>query len=160
MEDLRQLLQGYHHDGDFWSGLAFVPFWDRELRIWFDTYDPAPTLRQLRILREVLSYRGKLREPFIQALYKFYQENVFGQTGRYHADGILRPNEGVPTISKPDELWQLIPGDELIIDSWHEPGHESAIEFKLRFACSWDEEHGLGVKYRDWMIIDFCGATD
>ena len=48
------------------------------------------------------------------------------------------------------QIWRLIQGPEVNIRRCFRT--ESAVEFDLGFTCSWNDEHGLGVRYRDWEI--------
>jgi uncharacterized protein DUF6985 len=149
-------LRDYHPDGSFWTAVAFVPFWRGELPVWFHTYDKEPTPRQVRIARAVLDYTHDLRGVVERGVFDYYQEHVFGAID--FGDPEVE-QECAPRLAEPGEIWRLIPGAEIWISQFCKQGHEDAVEFTLTFECSWDQEHGLGVKFRDWRIVRFGGAA-
>ncbi len=157
MDDLNQLLENYHNDGYYWNGTAFVPFWDDELRIWLRTYDPEPTPRQVWIVREILAFPHDLRKPFEEAIVKYYQAHVYGAIDFGTVDGQDLAEIYAPKLDHPSDIWDLLSEDEIWISDYTRK--ESSVEFKLTFACTWDEEHGLGVKSQDWQIVSFGSAV-
>jgi hypothetical protein len=148
-------LRDYHFDS-FWTGTAYVPFWGKDLPIWFHTYAKQPSPRQLRILGAILDYQLDLRASLERSVFDYYQAEVFGCIDFGCA---AVEEECAPHLTEASQIWKLIPGADIWISYWHKDGYEHAIEFKMTFACSWDEEHGFGVKFRDWKIVGFGGAV-
>jgi len=149
-------LRNYCSDGRFWSAVGFVPFWGGDLPIWFYTYAKEPTPRQIRIARAILDYPHNLRGVVENGVFDYYQTHVFGAID--FGDPVVE-KECAPCLTEPGQVWRLIPGAEIWISQFCKQGFEEAIEFKLTFECSWDEEHCLGVKFRDWQIVGFGGAA-
>jgi hypothetical protein len=157
MEDFKRLLNDFKHHGGFWSGTALVPCLKSELPIWLLTYEPEPTPRQLSILRAILAYPKDLRADLQEQLFKYYQTQVYGSADHFDDDDNDVTEERAPRLKKSHEIWRLVEDPEICIADYGEL--ERGIEFKIRFACTWDDEHGLGVKYKDWAIVKFGNAS-
>jgi hypothetical protein len=149
-------LRNYHLDGHFWTAVAYIPFWRGELPVWFLTYEKEPTPRQVRIVQAILDYPHDLRGLVERGVFDYYQAEVFGAID--FGDPEVE-QECAPPLTDPAQIWKLIPGADIWISQFYKEGYEDAVEFKMTFECSWDEEHGLGVKFRDWQIVDFTGAA-
>jgi hypothetical protein len=64
--------------------------------------------------------------------------------------------EGIPEISRPDDLRYLIEHQGILI---HPPDDKGVCDIGLAFSCEWEMEHGLGVRTRDGEVIDI-GYSD
>jgi hypothetical protein len=149
-------LRDYHLDGGFWTAVAYIPFWKGELPVWFLTYDTELTPRQIRIVRAILDYPHDLRGLLEKSVFDYYQEHVFGAIDFGDTE---TEQQCAPRLTEPSQIWKLVPGADIWISEFHKKEHEEAVEFKMTFACSWDDEHGLGVQFRDWQIVNFGGAA-
>lgn len=147
------LLREFHFVDPTWEGTAFVPFWGRELHVSIDPDEQGITLRQLGILREVLSDARDLRPEFERALFAYYQSEVDGTYCACDEHARPIPGSGPPKLTEPAQVWRLI-DDPVVCIPWIFRT-ETAIEFELSFNCEWDHEHGLGVLYRDWQPVEF-----
>ena len=149
------LLRGFHFVDPTWEGTAFLPFWGSELDVSLSPDEDGFTSRQLAVLREVLSYAQDLRPEFERALFAYYQAKVDGTYCSYDEDARPIPGSGPPKLSEPSRVWGLIDDPVVCIPSYFRT--PSAIEFELSFNCEGDQEHGLGVLYRDWQPVEFGG---
>ena len=149
-------LRDYHCKAGFWTGIGYVPFWQGDLAIWFLTYGTEPTPRQVRIVQAVLDYPHDLREMFEHKVFDYYQNHIYGAIdfGSPEDD-----QECAPQLAESGQIWRLISGPELWIKQVYLDEHVDAVEFTMAFGCTWDEEHGLGVRFRDWQIVRFGGAA-
>ena len=154
-DEARALLHSFEFVDPTWEGIAFVPFWGRELQVSIDPDEEGITPRQLSILRAILSYPRDLRPEFEQELFAYYQADVDGTYCSYDEHAQPIPGSGPPKLSEPSEVWGLIDEPVVCIPSYFRT--PSAIEFELSFNCEWDREHGLGVLYRDWQPVEFGG---
>lgn len=157
MDQTDPRLRDYCLEANCWTGVAHVPFWRGDLPVWLPTYGKEPTPRQVRIVRAVLDYPHDLRGLVERSVFDHYQEHVYGAIdfGSPEDD-----QECAPQLTESRQIWKLISGAELWIKSVHRDEHEAAVEFALKFYCTWDEEHGLGVRFRDWQIVRIGGAAD
>jgi Domain of unknown function (DUF6985) len=112
-------------------------------------------LRQLDTLWAILSYPHDLRATFERTLFDYYQAEIDGSYCEYGPGTQPIPGSGPPKLTELSQVWGLI--DEPVVRIPHFFRTASAIEFKLCFNCEWDAEHGLGVRYRDWMPVKFGG---
>jgi hypothetical protein len=149
------LLHDFHLVGPSWDGTAFVPFWGRELDVSIDPDEDGITPRQLAVLRAVLNHKQDLRPEFEQALFAYYQADVDGAYCSYDEHARPTPGTGPPKLTEAAKVWGLIDDPVVCIPMFFRT--ESAIEFELSFNCEWDQEHGLGVLYRNWRPIKFGG---
>jgi hypothetical protein len=85
-DEARALLRDFEFVDPTWEGIAFVPFWGRELQVSIYPDEEGITPRQLAILRTILSYPRDLRPE----LFAYYQADVDGTYCRYdeHAQPI------------------------------------------------------------------------
>jgi len=156
-----KLLPGLHWEGPGWAGWAVLPCWGgKELPFNIDPEDEAADIapRQLAILRAVLNHSLDIRPALQDALFAYYKAEIEGSYVAY--DPVARrdiPGSGPPVLTNSSQVWSLIDDPEVCIDwLFHTP---AAVEFKLIFNCAWDEEHGLGVQFSDWVPVRF-GAFD
>jgi hypothetical protein len=150
-----ELLRDFHFVDPTWEGTAFVPFWRSELDVSINPGDEGITPRQLAALRAVLTYPRDLRPAFERALFAYYRAEVDGTYCSYDEHARPIPGSGPPKLSEPSQVWGLIDEPVVCIPLYFRT--LSAIEFELSFNCKWDQEHGLGVLYRDWQPVEFGG---
>ncbi len=158
IEQAAGLLKGLHYVGPCWAGTAFVPFWGDTLEV---NLDPAGegrvTPRQLRILRAVLSYPRDLKGEFQRRLFEHYRQHVYGRIEFLDEDDGDVTDQCAPRLEEAGQVWGLIEGPGVFIRPCCRAEDEAAVTFELDFTCSWDEEHGLGVRYRDWEVVRVGG---
>lgn len=154
-----ELLPGLRYERPFWTGTTLIRFWGQPLNITLQTVEHDRLVpRQVRILREVLAYPHDLRPAFERTLFDYYQQHVYGCIDcGLDEDGTDPTDHLIPHLDSPREIWKLIQGPELWLHWCCKDEYEEAVEFELDFTCTWDDEHGLGVRYRDWQIAYIGG---
>jgi len=113
-------------------------------------------------MRAVLDYPHDLRELVETSVFDFYKKQVHGTIGFFGSPEEVQKavEQCVPELTESSQVWKLIRGAEIWISEFYKAEDDGVVEFKMTFTCSWDDEHGLGLKFRDWKIVDFGGATD
>jgi hypothetical protein len=94
--------------------------------------------RQLQAVERFLGDEEALYEQAKLAIFRYYTEEIYpmaSEIGRY--DDLWPPCETV------EEVMRLVKLSSLMV---HEPREDGAVAIGLRFHCSWDEEHGLGLR--------------
>jgi hypothetical protein len=154
-----ELVPGLQYGRPFWTGRAHIPFWGEALPVTLKAVEGDRLVpRQVRILREMLAYPHDLRPAFDRRLFDYYQQHVYGCIDfGPDDDGTDLADTLAPRLDTPGDIWKLINGPELWIRWCCKDEHEAAVEFELDFTCTWDDEHGLGVRYRDWEIVYIGG---
>jgi hypothetical protein len=151
IDEVVKLLPDLHFVGPCWSGHAFVPFWGETLEVNLDLMAEGQfSPWQVEVLKAILRYPHDLRGEFEQRLFAYYQKDVYDCIEFLDEDGTDVSDECAPRMDEPGQIWTLIEGPEVYIHCCFRS--EPAIAFELAFTCTWDDEHGLGVRYRDWQI--------
>lgn len=165
--DIRQFVDSFHRDLSWWNKPLQFAFWGGEQLEVFIPLDPrldrrsaAPTERQLHILKTMLNRQEDLRPYFELELFKRYQSKIYG-TICYALNGqMYGQDEITPPIKEPREIWSLISEPSVWIDWYVSDEWKDATTFKLAFECRWDNEHGMGIQFRDWKIVQYGGTAD
>jgi hypothetical protein len=153
IHEAAKFLHDFHYVDPCWQGTAFVPFWGETLEINLDPVEDGRfTPRQMTILRAIVGSRRRLRRKFERRLFEHYQREVYGCIDFRDDEGNDLSDQYAPRLDKAGQIWKLIQGPEVMIDWCCKSENEDAIEFELDFTCTWDDEHGLGVRYRNWEI--------
>jgi len=90
-------------------------------------------------------------------VFELYQSVVFGSID--FGDPKIE-EQCAPRLAESRQIWKLIRDAEISISDRCKDDNEEVVEFRMTFACSWDDEHGLGVKFRDWKIVGFGNAAE
>ena len=110
--------------------------------------------------QQVAAFEAFMRDPqqsadvVLDAILAYYRE-VFDTYHEAYGD----PDEAnrlMPPIDSPQELRDLITFQSMVISTPLEEGESAFIG--LGFACAWDEEHGLYVRWRDGKVEDVGGV--
>lgn len=119
----------------------FVPCWDCEWEIELEE----PVARSIEMLRAILAHDGEMRKPFILGAFDYYRQEVYGSVTQAVA----------PLVTEPEQVWPML--KPLYLDVQGDCYDEGHVVFSLTFACQWDEEYGIGVRYVDWEIVLWVG---
>ncbi len=154
--DPSKVLDDFRFVDPTWSGNGYLRFWDETTVIDLVPQDDG-TFRshQLLTLEKLLSFEHDLRPEFERQMFEFYTEDVFECSQYLDADGNDITELHAPRIRNGSEIWPLIELGSVRIDLFD--GNDDLVGFQMLFNCKWDEEHGLGVHYRDWEIHDIGG---
>jgi hypothetical protein len=111
---------------------------------------------QLQAVGRLVSDEERLYEQAKLAIFRYYTERIYplfsSETGRY--------DELWPYCHTAEEVMRLVRLSSLMV---HEPREDRAVAIGLRFHCSWDEEHALGLRVMgstieavgsDWVALD------
>jgi len=129
---------------ELWKGRRRVRWWGlRRLEVWVLAGAEGPSQRQLDCLDAITAYRGNLIREFEARVYAYYTDNYEGF-------------EGVPKLTSSSRVWESLGLATLVVL----PSTQDAVEFLLIMECTWDREHGLGVRWKNWSIVDIGGQSD
>lgn len=93
---------------------------------------------QLRAVERLLDDEEQLYEQAKVAIFRYYTECIYplsSQLGRH--------DDLWPPCRTAEDVARLVKLSGLMV---HEPREDGAVPIGLRFHCSWDEEHGLGLR--------------
>ncbi|WP_052723671.1 DUF6985 domain-containing protein [Paenibacillus wulumuqiensis] len=116
-----------------------------------------PTTRQKEIWETYLQQQENIHTEILQAIHTYYMkiEDQYRQAyaGQQAGGEPLELESIVPHVTRPQELLDYIELNGCLIQSAPGVG-----EMYLNFHCTWDTEHGLGVKLSDWHPSYIGGA--
>jgi len=147
MQPRERFLRSFAYDSHFeqWKGRLRIAWWGcRRLEVWVEAGENGPSDAHLEALEAIRAYRGNLREQFQEKVHAYY-------TG--HAHDVL---DDPPKLTHPSQVWKLLDPATLVVL----PPTPDAVVFLLIMECAWDEEHGLGVRFKNWSIVDVGGQSD
>lgn len=99
--------------------------------------DP-PSDHQLQAVERFLDNEEALYEQAKIAIFRYYTERVYPFVSEF---GLY--DELWPPCRTVEDAMRLVKLSSLMV---HEPREDGAVAVGLRFHCSWDEEHGLGLR--------------
>ena len=116
------------------------------LRILTDE-DAEPTSTQVRSLADLLRRQDNLRSRIQRRLFHHYKDEVLEDF----------PASVAPPLRRSADLWPMVSEPEIWVD---DRPYWSGTTFVLAFQCSWDREHGLGIRVRGWRVVHIGGAAE
>jgi hypothetical protein len=94
---------------------------------------------QLRAVERLVAEPEGLYEQATVAVFRYYTEEIYP-----FMSAQIGPSDKLwPSCQTAEEVIRLVKLSGLMV---HEPRDDGAIAIGLRFHCSWDEEHGLGLR--------------
>src|SRR5262245_8637586 len=159
MSTADELLSGFVFDPRlaWWEAERHVPCWGDTLPVQIAAPAGGPSPRQVAVVRAALTFPGDLRAAAEPALFEYYKREVEGTTG-YVEGGVDVTAQRAPQLQNPSEVWGLLHDFRIYIPSLREGRSEIILE--LHAECSWDEDHGLCVLFRDWQAALVAGQMD
>ncbi len=110
------------------------------------------------MLRSIVAYTGDIRTPFIEAVFDYYTEEVYGSFDQFDQWGNHITHLVAPEITESSQIWPMLKPLYLTIrSSRYDKGD---VNFGIAFKCQWDDEHGLGARFVDWKLTDLAGYAD
>jgi hypothetical protein len=95
--------------------------------------------QQLQALKGLAGDEERLYEQVKLAVFRYYTECIYPLVSK-----VIGPNAKLwPACETVDDVVGLVKLSSLVV---HEPRDDGAVAIGLRFHCSWDEEHGMGVR--------------
>src|SRR5262249_51765376 len=94
--------------------------------------------QQLQAVERFLVAEEAIYEQAKLAIFRYYTKEIYpmaSKIGRY--DDLWPPCETV------EDVMRLVKLSSLMV---HEPREDGAVAIELRFHCSWDEEHAMGLR--------------
>jgi hypothetical protein len=106
----------------------------------FDVEYPGATVSepQLHAVQRLVADAERLYEQAARALFRYYTEYIYPLLSDQ-----IGPSMLWPSCRTVEEVMRLVKLSSLMV---HEPRDDGAIAIGLRFHCSWDEEHGMGLR--------------
>jgi hypothetical protein len=147
MNPKEYFLDNFSYDSAFghWEGRLRMAWWGRRpLEVWVEAGEDGPTDRHLQLLRSIMEYRGSLLEQIQDKVYAYYKENAASMT--YNC----------PNVARPAQIWKCLDPPSLVVL----PPASDGIVFLLIMECDWDSEHGLGIRIKNWSVVDIGGQSD
>jgi hypothetical protein len=146
-----QLLAGFLFEQglDWWEAELFVPLWGDRLPVRIAAPAAGPSRRQMDTLRSVLHHPTNLRAAVGEALRAYYMDEL----------GCITPSLGhAPPLRSADDVWPAMSAFAVYIPDFRSPTGPAA--FEMHMDPRWDEDHGLCVLFRDWVVLRVDGQTD
>jgi hypothetical protein len=137
-----------------WVSHGILPDGDLHLHVCVSSADhgtPAhPTREQVISFQHLLDHQALLRDAALQAVFADYPR--LRECYRDFVD-----EQAMPEITEPRALMRLIRPSSVHIMAHPKDGFPRV---GFGFACSWDEEHGLGVLTHHGVVIRTGGADE
>jgi len=132
----------------WWEAEVPVPLWGDRLPGRFDAPAAGPSPRQVAALQAVLAYPQSLRGAIAEALAHYRDDR-----------GRVPPSLGpAPALRSADEVWAAVSGFGLHVPAFR--SEVGGVAFEVHMDSRWDEDHGLCVLFRDWVVVRVAGQTD
>jgi hypothetical protein len=159
MIDIEGVLRSFAFEPglDMWEAEVFVPFWGGPIPVRIAAPAGGPSRRQAQILEAILSYQGDLRSQIEESLFAYYKQKVEGTAG-YFERGVDVTAQRAPKLHGSGEVWGLLSAIAVYIPACSAAANEAV--FELHMDCSWDADHGLCVRIRDWRVAKIAGQMD
>ena len=138
-------------DKYFWIGKSDV-FWLGQ-DIWFNVHvdkdKRPPSQAQKELVHKVILFPRNKREELEQFIFDQYQNDIYGS---------IDPITWTPKLNRSSEIWSLLSQSGLTFPA--DSGSGQHHRFVATFKCAWDDEHGLGVLYEDFIPTKLGGTGD
>lgn len=132
----------------WWEAELLVLLWGERLPARIDAPAAGPSPRQVETLRAVLAYPVDLRGRVGEALLAHYRDEWHGVT--------LSVGPG-PELRSADEAWAAMSAVTLSIPAYR--SDTDGVVFEFHMDSRWDEDHGLCVLVRDWIVFRVAGQA-
>jgi hypothetical protein len=109
----------------------------------------APADRSLRLGRELMTRYESLQPAIAGALFEHY-----GPCREALDAGELDESEPIPRLNGPADVWPHVTLRRVRIEPLD--GVETV---ELAYETTWDVEHTLGARFRDWTLIELNGSV-
>jgi hypothetical protein len=109
----------------------------------------APDPERLRLAQELVSRYEALHPAIARGLFEHY-----APYGEAVAAGEEPEHATMSRLAGPDEVWAHVRPVRVLIERM---GGREAVEIAYRVA--WDEEHTLGVRFREWALVEVNGSV-
>jgi hypothetical protein len=110
----------------------------------------APRPEALKIAAQLKQSIADLRPAIARALYEHY--SPYAEAVAAGEEPV--PMSALPAIEAPADVWRHV--SMVFVSVAPLDGHLTA---EIGFSTAWDEEHTLGVRFRDGQLIDLCGSV-
>src|SRR6185312_727209 len=125
------------------TSLRYFPKFGRKGRTGHRKYDveyggDGVSDQQLQAVERFLGDEEALYEQARLAVFRYYTVEIYPMASKIgRCDDLWPPCETV------EDVMRLVKFSSLMV---HEPREDGAVAIGLRFHCSWDEEHALGLR--------------
>jgi hypothetical protein len=160
----------FEWDDYYWAGAVQLPAWAGQ-RAWQSDADadndtveihvnteddePGPPLpSQALAFEELIARQEEVRDVILQALFASYSDNylVWREENGYDE---AEAEEFLPALQQPADLKALITLTSITIF----PTAKSGLSYTgYTFACTWEDEHGLGAMLHGRRVVEIGGA--
>lgn len=127
-----------------WESQRKFSLFGADVSVLIERIEP-PSERQVALLEELIRREQELHAKVQHEVFQLYSEDDQRElllTGP--------PEELAPQFNHPEEMWKLIELTEIFI-----PKDDTRdFDISIGFSCTWEEEHALVVRLRDWGIVD------
>ena len=160
----------FEWDGYYWDGAVKLPAWAGQrpwqpgtdaandtVEIHVNTEDDepgAPLPSQAVAFKELLARQEAVRDAILQAVFALYAENylVWREENGYDE---TEAEEFLPALRQPADIKALITLTAITIF----PTAKAGLSYTgYQFACTWEDEHGLGAMMHGNRVVEIGGA--
>jgi hypothetical protein len=134
----------------------FSEFFKRETTILFMDTEDKIQAKQTELVNKIISQEHQWIEDVLKSLVNYYKEGYADYKDGWEMEGADEATieEYLPKEMDREKLLTLItPADICIFPE--ESCDDGSFGFTLD--CTWDDEHGLGINFRNWKITDVGG---
>ena len=108
---------------------------------------PAPA--QLQLARDLVTRYAALQPAIAEALFEHYVP---------YAEAVVAgeepPDPHLPRIGRPAEVWPHVRPVRVRIETI-----VSILTVEIAYRVAWDDEHTLGARFQDWMLVELNGSV-
>jgi predicted DNA-binding WGR domain protein len=130
-------------DGTGWDGEADLALFNGRVPIRIEAGSSGPSERQQQVYKNFRNRQVGLRDAVREALYTYYQGVC---AARREALGRLADMKA-PTLHSDEQIWPLVESRGVVV-----PEQRRGDVLDLEWTCTWDDEAGLSLRFRDWTV--------
>jgi hypothetical protein len=135
----------------------FSEFFKQEIIIVFMDTQEKVYPKQIELINSIINHENKWIEDTLKCLVDYYKEGYSDYKDGWEMEGADEATieEHLPKEMDKEKLIKLITPAEICIfpENSCDDGN-----FGFALDCTWDDEHGLGVSFRNWKITDVGGV--
>lgn len=131
----------------FWNGHASLDHFGGDLAIEIEAGNQGPTDKHRGVFTALVEIQVNLKSQIEEKVFEYYNSIRESYREAYDPDYV---DQDVPIIEDSNKVWSLL--NSFYIHIPEQEGNSWVV--LLLWECSWDIEHGLGVKVIDGEVVD------
>jgi hypothetical protein len=144
--ELRDVYEGAHVPARLWQGSVSVEVFVETLHVQLETTDTLGiTQMHYAAFEDFKEHQQNYKQLALAALLDFYQKDILPL---WRDNDYFGVPELAPDVHEVSEFETLLSYPRLFIAV-----HDNSYVLGLEFECTWDVEHGAGVRFRDGKVV-------